>query len=120
MELFLRIVLRGRYREFDRWQELEYGWKSEVMVRVLYAVLGAPWLLFPGAIVDWYVVLSEKEMRINACFSPFEQVYRYEELTAIRTAPRFVALLGNEVEGREYVFSFQDGGSWSTHSSPGS
>ena len=118
VELFLRLVLRGRYKEFDRWQELEYGWNSEAMARVLYPVLGALWLLFAGAIVDWYVVLSEKEMRINAFFSPFEQVYRYEELTAIRTAPRFVAPLGNEVEGREYVFSFQGGGDWSTRWSP--
>lgn len=117
-DLILRIILRGRYREFDRWQELEFGWNGEAMTRWLYPVLGGLWLLFAAAILNWYVVLGEKEIRINAFFSPFEQVYRYEELTAIRTAPRFVAPLGNEVESREYVFSFQDGGAWSTRWSP--
>jgi hypothetical protein len=69
--------------------------------------------------IDCYAVFTADRIRINEFLSAGERSYGYEQVRVIHTAPKWVALAGNEVERREYVLCFQDGYSWNTSNAPG-
>ncbi len=117
--LGVRLHLGPRYVEYDRYEELKWGiprWAPAAGLFALFAASSAG----AAALLDCYAVFTADPIRVNEVFSVGGRAYRYADVRAIRTAPKWVAPIGNEVARREYVICFRDGSAWSTNWAPGS
>ena len=115
-DLLVRICERGRYAEWIRYQELKYGFRQE-STWFLLPILVVPTLVAALLMLNWYVVLTEDEVRVNPFFSS-EHVYRYDEVAEIRTAQRLVRSGDTVRRHHLYAFTFEDGYVWSTRQGP--
>lgn len=117
-ELVLRCLLGGRYGELLAYQSLRHGFRVEVLEKPLYLGLGGVGVGLAAAIANWHIEFSPTEMRWNRFWSLREQILPYSEISAIKTAPAFVAPNGRTVSRRERVIQFHSAHAWSTLSDP--
>lgn len=113
-----RVILGDRLAAYERYQAIRYP-RLRHKVIPLCVVLVALSLLLAAAVIDWYVLLTSDRLRFNNFFSYAERVQRYEDVSAIRSAPGSIAFARNRIWRRDYVICFKDGSSWSTQSHPG-
>jgi hypothetical protein len=114
----IRIFLGPRYEEYSRYEALQWNLSPWTLWLGLIGLVAGP-ALFAAALLDCYVLFTPDRIRINELFSAGERTYSYQDVRVIRTAPKWTALAGNEVDRREYVICFHDGSSWSTIWTPG-
>jgi hypothetical protein len=117
-EAALKAKLGDELEAFMRFQEIKWGFRGDRLGRVVYAVFGLACLSLIVAILDWRVVFERDRMRVDPFFVAKERALKYEDIVAIRTAPRFVAPIGNRVEERVYAVEFADGEVWTTRDLP--
>lgn len=117
--LAVRICLGSRYAEYGRYERLRWGIPPAWVVAGLGIALTAFFGLAAAALLDNYFALTADRIRINGLFSAGERAYAYPDVQSIRTAPRWIAPAGNQVDAREYVLCFRDGRAWITTWAPG-
>lgn len=116
--LGVRLYLGKRYSEYRRYETLEWGIGKWTPWLALIGIAAGS-LLGALALLDCYAVFAKDRIRVNELFAAGERTYQYKHVRSIRTAPKWIAPVGNEVARREYVFCFHDGTSWSTNWAPG-
>ena len=113
----LKAVLRSRYREYERYAALRFGFDQNRVMKGLGIAISAAFVVAVLAFFDAYVVASPGELRVTPLLG-LERRYAYSEISEIVTAPALIAPNGNRVHRRVYLLKFKDGTSYSTDNMP--
>ncbi len=117
VELLSRVLLRERYQEFLRYEELAFGLSRAMELPLtLILSLGAALLVF--AVADWYVVVTPDEVIRDNFLAVCEKRSPHADVIAIETAPHSQALLGSRPR-RISVIHYGSGSSWTIINLPG-
>ncbi len=111
-----RLILRRDYANYVRYRNLEQGYDGERMLWpgvLTFGGLGAIALL---AILDWHAVFYQDKATFESWFGFSASTYNYTEITQLRTAPSYRALIGRVFNNREYEVTFRNGRAWRTSS----
>ena len=113
-----RLRLKDRYAEYLEYENRKNGFNGArastfALIGSWLASLGMLFLLF-----NWYFVFAPNQIRANRLFSLTESRYSYDDITAINSAPRFVAPNGKTRNRDVYSVRFSDGKSWFSNLSP--
>lgn len=116
--LLVRLVLKGRYREYIAYQNQKFRVNNER----LGPLLGVLFILGPIIILvmllNWYVVFTPEQIVIKSLLSISERSYRYSDIDAIYTAPTLTIWTGKTVTRREYAIIFREGQKLTTNCLP--
>lgn len=113
----LKIVLKERYAEFERYSALRHGFDQRRVMKGFSIAICAACALSVYAFFDAYLVASPGELRVNTLFGS-ERRYAYGDISEIVTAPALIAPNGNTVYRRVSVVKFKDGSAYSTDNMP--
>lgn len=113
----LKVVLKQRYRDYERYSALRYGFDQRRVLKGLTALVCTGCALFTYLLFDAYVVASDQALRVNTLFGA-ERRYEYAQITEVVTAPALVAPNGNLVYRRVFLLRFADGSSYSSDNMP--
>jgi hypothetical protein len=113
----LKVLLRGRYGEYERYVALKFGLDQSRVMRALSITIVMAFVVAVAALFDTYVVASSNELRLNPLLG-LERRYSYTDIEQIVTAPALIAPNGNTVYRRVYLLNFKDATTFSSDSIP--
>lgn len=113
----LKVVLKERYAEYERYAALRFGFDQNRVMKGFGITISLAFVIAVIALFDTYVVASPSELRVNGLLG-FERRYSYSEISEVVTAPALIAPNGNTVHRRVYLLKFSDGYSYSTDNMP--
>ncbi len=110
-----RRLLRERYAEYLAYLQLKTKMDISRVARLLVGGITAGCAVFIFLGLVWSVRVDPSGLAVHRYFSLSTERHSFNEVQAIRTAPRLIAPNGNLVLRREYVVEFAGGRSWSTN-----
>ena len=109
----LKLLLRDRFAEFARYDNLRSGIDQSRLMRHMIPTIGVSSIVGFLWMLNVYLVATPTELKINRPFG-WARRYSYSELTEVMTAPATMAKSGARVQRRVYRLQFQDGSFYST------
>jgi hypothetical protein len=120
MEWFFRLVLRDRYRRFERYfrdvnERSDINWNRALKWLAALAIAGSS--VFSLANVTYFARFDESAVEIGRPLEFRTKFYLYSQVKSIEHRETDRAPSGDIIQCPHYVILFDDGTSWSTVSS---
>ena len=117
--LSYRLLLKQRYGEFLRFQEIRAEMNARIWRVLPYVCVAAGVLTIP-VVASWNVRITDQALIVKRLVSFSEAMHLYSDITSIETGQVATRAFRREGLRREYIVRFRDGFSWDTNAEPSS